>query len=522
MGTQEKAFFAGITRRRWTGLALVWVAILVLFAFLYANARRSILNEIRHQAMGVAIAIASAISPGDLAEVQGPEDMEKDAFRRVQDYLGAVQRNNADIRYVYTMRRSAKAGAKDSDYEYIVDSAARDLNGNGTIDEDEISEPPAKPYDAADLPELVGAWHRPGADPDVSPDPPYPDLISGYAPVKNELGQTAGIVGVDITASTVGRKLLTLRGAMVLVWLLLGLLITMVVQLYYQQQDTLERNRALSDELAARNDMLRAANAQLMRRNEQFQRDLDLAQSVQLGFLPKSFPRQDKVIFDKYYLTCEMLGGDLFDVFDIGEDHVAMYMADVAGHGVSAALISGLLKMAVASVRDPRGPATGHLQASLLRPDLVLETLNDMLIKEIPEYEFITMIYAVLDIPHYRLNVASAGHPAPLKFDPRTSETAEFDVPTGIALGLVHGSKYAAKDMAVVPGDKLVFFTDGLTEAMNEENEEFGDERVRELLGKKGQQSAHEIIQAFRVSVEEHRRGREVNDDFSLLVAEIR
>ncbi len=519
---QELSFFTGITRRRWSGLVLVSLTILLLFVFLYVNARRSVLNEIRHQAMGVAIAAAAAISADDLAEVQHPGDASKEAYRRVQDYLGRVVATNPDVRYIYTMRRSNRDGARDSDYEFVVDRAPRDRNGNGTIDADEGCEPPGKPYDAAALPELVDAWYRPGADPGISPDPPYPDLISGYAPVKNARDQTVAIVGVDITAATVRMKLVTLRGVMLLVWLVLSGLILMVIQLYYQQQEALERIQALSEELAGRNEMLRAANVQLVRHNDEFRRDLKLAQSVQLGFLPKSFPRHDKVIFDKYYLTCEMLGGDLFDVFSMDDDHVGIYMADVAGHGVSAALISGLLKMAVASVREHHAAASGRLQANLSQPEMVLATLNEMLLKEIPAYEFITLIYAVLDIPHYTFAIASAGHPSPVKFDARAGQLVPCNVPTGTALGLVSGSTYPVVTVNVATGDKLVFFTDGLTEAMNENSEEFGEQRFFDLIRDTGRKAPSEVIQTVKCAVEQHRRSRAVNDDYSLLVAEIR
>ena len=519
---QEVSFFTGITRRRWTGLILVSLTILALFAFLYKNARRSVLNEIRHQAMGVAIAAAAAIDADDIGQILKPEDIAKEAYRRIQTYIGRVIATNPDVRYIYTMRRATQDTSKDSDYEYVVDAAERDANGNGRIDGDEACEVPGKPYDAAELPEMINGWLRPSADTDVSPDPPYPDLMSGYAPIKNAKDQTVAIVGVDITAATVGMKLATLRGVMLLVWFVLSLLILMVVQLYYQQHEALERNKALSEELAGRNEMLRAANAQLVRHNDQFRRELKLAQSVQLGFLPKSFPRHDKIIFDKYYLTCEMLGGDLFDVFSLDEDHVGIYMADVAGHGVSAALISGLLKMAVASVREQHAATSSRLQANLSQPEMVLATLNDMLIKEIPDYEFITLIYAVLDIPQYTFTISSAGHPSPLRFDARSGEVVPCNVPTGTALGLVTGTTYPVVTIRVAAGDKVVFFTDGLTEAMNEESEEFGEARFADLIRDVGRQTPSEIINAVKSAVQLHRRSREVNDDYSLLVAEIR
>jgi len=514
--------FTGITRGRWTGIILVSLIILLLFIFLYASARRSVINEIRHQAMGVAIAAAAAIDADDIEAIRVPSDEHRPEYQRIQALLGRIEISNPDVRYVYTMRQSLADNAKPSDYEFVVDAAPRDINGNGVLDRAERSEPVGRAYDAARLPELVAAWYRPSADPSVSPDPPYPDLLSGYAPVKNARGQTVAIVGVDITAATVRVKLFALRGVIVIVWFVLTLLVILVVQLYYQQQEALDRNRALSSELASRNEMLRAANVQLSHNNEQFKQELKLAQSVQLGFLPKRFPRQDKILFDKYYLTCEMLGGDLFDVFTLDDDHVGMYVADVAGHGASAALVSGLLKMAVNSVREYHSVGTSFLQASLLQPEMVLAQLNDMLIKEIPDYEFITMVYAVLTLPTYRFTVASAGHLPPLQFQPRTGQVVNWNVPTGPALGLMPGSVYPVVEKAVMSGDKILFYTDGITEAMNADNELFGEERLVEVLKKKGAEPPSVITSALVQAIQLHRGQHVVTDDFSILVAEIR
>ncbi|HPG00147.1 MAG TPA: PP2C family protein-serine/threonine phosphatase [Kiritimatiellia bacterium] len=514
--------FTGITRGRWTGIILVSLVILILFVFLYANARRSVINEIRHQAMGVAVAVAAAIPAEEIDPIRVPSDENLPEYQRIQKFLSRVEVSNPDIRYVYTMRQSLADGAKPSDYEFVVDAAPRDINGNGMLDRAERSEPVGRAYDAADLPEMVAAWYNPSADPSVSPDPPYPDLLSGYAPIKNALGQTVAIVGVDITAATVRVKLFALRGVIILVWFVLTLLVMLVVQLYYQQQEALDRNRALSSELASRNEMLHAANIQLSHNNEQFKQELKLAQSVQLGFLPKKFPRQDKILFDKYYLTCEMLGGDLFDVFTLDDDHVGMYVADVAGHGASAALVSGLLKMAVNSVREYHSVSTSFLQASLLQPEMVLAQLNDMLIKEIPDYEFITMVYAVLTLPTYRFTVASAGHLSPLQFQSRTGEVLNWNLPTGPALGLMAGSIYPVIERPVMGGDKILFYTDGLTEAMNAQNEQFTEERLVQIFKKCGPGTPSDITQALVGAIQKHRGEHIVTDDFSILVAEIR
>lgn len=516
------SLFTGITRRRWTGFLLIWLAVGLLFTFLYHTARQAVMNEIRAHVMGVAIATAAGISAEDLLEVRTPEDTSKEAFLRVQSHLDRISQSNSDIRYIYTMRRNPGPDASPSDFLYIVDQPASDDNENGVIDPDEITELPGNEYDAADFPEMVESWAAPTADYEITPDPPYPDLISGYAPIRNNRGQTVAIVGVDMIAPTIRQKVWGIKAVNFSVGVVLALLVTLVVQLYYQQREALERNRMLSEELSSRNEMLHAANAELSRHNTQFKQDLKLAEQVQRGFLPTTFPRKDRLAFDKFYLTCDILGGDLFDVFSDQQDHVALYMADVAGHGVSAALISGLLKMAVSTVREKSSIAHGHLHADLIRPEQVLSTLNEMLVKEIPDYEFITVIYAVLDLTRDAMVMASAGHPSPVHFDGATGKAGLWNVPTGMALGLAGKQDYPVVEQRVREGDKVLFYTDGLIEAMNREQEEYGIERVLGVMNQHGHEEPAKIIEALHESVNVHRGAHEVSDDFSLLITEIR
>ena len=502
------SFFTGITGRRWTGLIVVWLTILILFALLYSSARRSVLNEIRHQAMAAAVAAAAAVSPDDIAQIQGPADTGKDAYKRIQAYLGKVIEQNPDVRYLYTMRRSAREKTLDSDFEYIVDAAPRDANQNGAIDKDEVCEPPGKPYSARALPEMVNSWYRPGADPKPTPDPPYPDLLSGYAPVRNELGQTVAVVGADITAATVHTKLFALRGVIFLVWLVLSLLIMMVVQLYYQQNEALQLNQSLSEELSRRNDMLRAANVELLKHNEQFQRELNLARSVQPGLAGGTPPRFERTAFDKFFMTGEMAGGDLYDIFMIDDDLAGFYLADVSGRGAGAALISGILKMAAASGDADHARMTGHLRAQLSHPEMVLATLNDLLAKELPEHESVAMIYAAFDPARYRLSIASAGHLMPVVFEQYAGKAARRDLLCGPVLGQRPGAEYPVVRMDVSAGDKIIFHTDGILKAAG------GRKNLLKVLQKAGHLSPAEMISAVQHAA--------TGADYSILVAEVR
>jgi hypothetical protein len=246
--TVKTAPSTGKKAGHWLAFALAWLITLGLMIIIYTVARSVVLNEVRYQAMGVAGATAASIDPDDVAAVQSPEDMDSAAFLRIQSLITQISLLNDDVQYIYVMRRVAGPDAKPSDYEYVVDQSELDLNQDGVIDRQEMSEPTGTRYDASALPEMVKGWSSPSADLDISPDPPYPDLLSGYAPIKNAAGYTVGMVGVDIIAQTISQKLATLRIVLVITWVMLAMLLTLVLQLYFNQRVLVaERERLIAE-----------------------------------------------------------------------------------------------------------------------------------------------------------------------------------------------------------------------------------------------------------------------------------
>lgn len=440
---------SGLTRRSWSGILLVWLSVSLPFVVLYAISRRVVLNEIRNHAVGVAIAASAGLGVEDLESVRGPEDAGNGAYRRIQERLARLIQTNPDLRYIYTMRRSSQPFAAPHLFEYVVDQPARDFNGDGKIDEDERSEPPGKPYDARHLPALQRAWDSAGADPDISPDPPYPDLISGYAPVRDGDGKTVAIVGVDVTASTVHHKLVAIRVVIGLVWVVICALITLVIHLYYQQRDAFEQNKRLNEELTARNDMLRKANEELAAFNQEERREWA---HQHVSGEPVVEP-SSRSIFDTYYLGCAVAGADLVQVFNLDQDHVGFYMAETGEHGVREALVAGLLKLTVVPGREPNSSSSGTVYADLQRPESVMTAVLAMLDKELPPGNRIGFAYGVVDFNESVVRVSVSGLPPPL----------HHSVGRGVVTEAVAAAPVAAAfPVAVIKveeGDRLVLRT---------------------------------------------------------------
>ncbi|HEY8241612.1 MAG TPA: histidine kinase dimerization/phospho-acceptor domain-containing protein, partial [Kiritimatiellia bacterium] len=244
-----KSMLLNLSKRRCVGFLGAWAVIGLLFAILYSHERLALVGEVRSHAQGIAAAVAAGVNASDIEAVKTPEDAGSESFRRVQAVLDNLAATEPAVTYIYTMRRSAAPGAKETDYEYVVDQAPRDRDRDGELDPDEDYEAIGNPYDASEYPRLVEAWMHPSADDELSPDPPYGVLLSGYAPIKTAEGKTVGIVGVDISAKTISDKLFQTRVVIIYVAVLMCTLVALAVQLVYQQHESISMNQALRDAL---------------------------------------------------------------------------------------------------------------------------------------------------------------------------------------------------------------------------------------------------------------------------------
>ena len=230
-------------------LLLITVVISFLFYRFYYIVRHEFVDEIRQYAKHLAASIAVNIKIEDIEQIHDSKDASKEVYKKLQMYLQQYKNNIDDVLYIYIMRRSKKPGAKPSDMEYVVDLPSGDDNHNGKIDEDEKSESPGTPYDASSLPAMVRAWQIPDADEDISPDPPYPDLLSGYAPIQDAFGTTYAIVGIDISADTISNKLLSVKNSIIFYACFIIFLVSLILILLARFQMSNEKVKFINNEL---------------------------------------------------------------------------------------------------------------------------------------------------------------------------------------------------------------------------------------------------------------------------------
>jgi len=277
-----------------------------------------------------------------------------------------------------------------------------------------------------------------------------------------------------------------------------------------------ERVIELERRLASQNRELNTANARL-------HRDLEAAARVQQELLPKSLPEEGPIRFAWRYKPCDELGGDLLNVVPLVGNSVAMYLADVSGHGVASSLVSVSVHRTL-SIRDDsssiilsgEGPAA---RKSVTPPDEVADRLSSLYPMDRNGGHFMTMVYAPIDAAPLRLEYCAAGHPGPIIS--RRGEPVRSCESTGVPLGIIPDPDYESHAVDLRAGDRVFVFSDGLLESMNAENELFGIERIEETIEETREFPIDEAIDTLVQRATAWQGSESFADDLSILAFDV-
>jgi serine phosphatase RsbU (regulator of sigma subunit) len=210
------------------------------------------------------------------------------------------------------------------------------------------------------------------------------------------------------------------------------------------------------------------AQERLVRENERFEQELRTAHFIQQSLLPENVPTLPGWQITPYYQPAREVGGDFYDVLQFDDGLLGLVIGDVSGKGVPAALVMAItttmLRTAV------RGIAS---------PGKVLARVNELLLADIPSKMFVTCFYMLLDPSSGRLRYANAGHELPYR---RSAKSVIELRATGLPLGMIPGSSYEEYEAMLLPGESLLFYTDGLVEAHNQRREMFDYPRLSALI----------------------------------------
>ncbi|MEK6282074.1 MAG: GAF domain-containing SpoIIE family protein phosphatase [Acidobacteriota bacterium] len=232
---------------------------------------------------------------------------------------------------------------------------------------------------------------------------------------------------------------------------------------------------------------------------------LEVARQVQLELLPARDPELEGYDISAYNYPTEEVSGDYYDWVKIFDDQIGLVIADVSGKGVPAALLMAFLR---ASLR-----AATHIGYS---PHISMAKVNYLLWESIERNQFVTAFYGILDATNKTLSYTNAGHNPPLLLD--KDGNANFIDRGSQPLGMFRDTRYHEYYLTTEPGDVLVLYTDGVTEAQNSDGEEFGRIRLAEAVRANRQLSARELITAVQKEVMEWTAGRGSTDDVTFFV----
>lgn len=233
--------------------------------------------------------------------------------------------------------------------------------------------------------------------------------------------------------------------------------------------------------------------------------ELRLALDIQLGLLPKSFPEVPGYQIAGASEPAQLVGGDYFDFITIDEGRLAITLGDVSGKGLPAALLMSNLQATI------RGMSMLDIS-----PKECLRRSNKLMYQSTDPHKFATLFYAILDRKKHRLTYSSAGHDLPF-FLSGTKELSRLRA-GGLVLSCLDDSAYEEDILDLKPGDLLVIYSDGITEARNESEEEFGEEKLGELLRENSGLSATELIDKITGTVKEFAGSLPQMDDMTLVI----
>ncbi len=245
---------------------------------------------------------------------------------------------------------------------------------------------------------------------------------------------------------------------------------------------------------------------------EQLAADLRVAHDIQMGMIPQDFSALEKQFGVEIAAALEAtreVGGDLYCAFAADDERLVLVMGDVSGKGIPASLFmvraSTLVRLLGRQIREP---------------SVILATLNDELEADNPSGMFVTVLCAIYERTSRRLTLANGGQCRPALLRPGQPPAWAFPK-LGTALGLESGMDFEQIELVLQPGDTLVLYTDGVTEAFNASDECYGDDRLLSGLGASAGQSARSVSAALLQNVRAFAAGTPQSDDIAMLVLRV-
>jgi serine phosphatase RsbU (regulator of sigma subunit) len=245
---------------------------------------------------------------------------------------------------------------------------------------------------------------------------------------------------------------------------------------------------------------------------QKIEEELHIARRIQMGLLPQSINSIEGIEVSGFYNPAKIIGGDFYDVIKLSENKMLVIVADVSGKGIPAALymskVQAMIQFAAKIFQTPK--------------DILIE-VNKQIHQRIEKKSFITTIVALFDLEKMTVKICRAGHnPAIYSTNGKLNLLKSKGMGLGLESEVLFDEHLEETELKIFPNNMFVFYSDGLTEAMNKNREEFGTEKFIEIIDLNKQHSCSLIQDEIMNSVSEFRAGAEQNDDITLVIAKIK
>jgi len=273
-----------------------------------------------------------------------------------------------------------------------------------------------------------------------------------------------------------------------------------------QLREQLEAAHREARDAAAAKSAVARLSEELQRRELTMERQREVAREFQRRFLPPELPKCDRIRFAVEYLPCERVGGDFYDVFDMGNDCIGILVADVSGFGLGATMLTAMAKICFDTFRQNE-----------YSPKVILEKTNAQIAKATLGNQFITAFLGVLDIETLRLKYVNACQPSPVLCGEDRFELLDTD---GLCCGIFHDPKYEEREVQLKTGDRILLYTRGLVTTASGGGKPYEHERLHEFIRGHRDTPIQEIVERVGDDFRRHIAGQEQGDDVILIALE--
>jgi sigma-B regulation protein RsbU (phosphoserine phosphatase) len=516
------SFKTKITLTFFVAYTLLSVYLIGLFYFKAVYVQK---ESLRQKLMELS-SLGTRIVPTGLVEKIVPTraNMNSKEYKELREKLRSIMEVHPDIADVYVLVDTERPGIM----KFLANAD----------DEDPID--CGEDFDVTLYPELMKAVNGPTADHEILSDR-WGDWLSGYSPVKKDNGDTVAILGVDISAETVGQMRNTVFMNAVYVFLV-GIIFSIAVGhlvswwltkplnvVMRGMQEIRTGNLEYKIPVRSHDEIGKLGHnfntmahelkkyihdlTEVTKEKERLNRELEIAAELQKAMLPHHSLDVEEIDLAGLSLPAREVGGDYFDYMNKDGHNIGFVIADATGKG----LYSSIFMTNSRSIFK-------IMTTEEMSPGKVIERTNDLIITEIgtaASSMFITMFYGVYDRDTKVFRYSNAGHNPPLYVDKKSSHVRLLG-PHGCPLGIMEDQPYGEDEIKLERGDMMVLYTDGVVEAMNEKQAMFGLKRLSQVVLDSKDLSAQEIVNNIKEEAFGFSGNQAQFDDFTLLVFRVR